>query len=108
MSGWNDQWYCQECCRTAFSWGQYYIEKCGSNFSTSSSSASDGSFRFAEVPNAKGYELTFSYVGYQTYVEKDVQVSVSGATTLSIILEDQVNQLEDVVVIGYGKQKKVI
>lgn len=82
------------------------LKNAGSNFSTSSSSASDGSFRFAEVPNAKGYELTFSYVGYQTYVEKDVQVSVSGATTLSIILEDQVNQLEDVVVIGYGKQKK--
>jgi TonB-dependent SusC/RagA subfamily outer membrane receptor len=35
-----------------------------------------------------------------------VQVSADGATTLSIILEDQVNQLEDVVVIGYGKQKK--
>ena len=77
-----------------------------SSFSTAASSASDGSFRFADVPNAKGYELTFSYIGYQSYVERNVQVSAAGATTLSIILEDQVNQLEDVVVIGYGKQKK--
>jgi hypothetical protein len=31
----------------------------GSSFSTAASSASDGSFRFADVPNGKGYELTF-------------------------------------------------
>ncbi|WP_286590815.1 TonB-dependent receptor [Sphingobacterium sp. N143] len=78
----------------------------GSNFSAAASSAADGTFRFSDVPDGKGYELTFSYIGYQHYVESNVQVSATGATTLSIILEDQVNQLEDVVVIGYGKQKK--
>ncbi len=82
------------------------VKNANSAFSTSATTNADGSFRFAEVPDGAGYTLTFSYVGYQTFVERNVKVSATGATTLSIVLLDEVNLLDDVVVIGYGKQKK--
>jgi TonB-linked SusC/RagA family outer membrane protein len=45
--------------------------------------------------------LVVSYVGYQT-----TEVSVNGRTSLNISLEAQPTSLTDVVVIGYGTQKK--
>jgi len=45
--------------------------------------------------------LSFSYLGFQTR-----DVPVNGRTTLNVSLQEQLNQLEDVVVVGYGVQKK--
>ncbi|PJJ59923.1 SusC/RagA family TonB-linked outer membrane protein [Hymenobacter chitinivorans] len=59
----------------------------------------DGSFALA-VPETAG-TLVFSYIGYQTQEQ-----SFSGATTLSIRLADDAKALEEVVVVGYGTQKK--
>lgn len=46
--------------------------------------------------------LVFSYVGYET---KEVQVE--GETTIDVVLISDVKLLEEVVVVGYGKQKRV-
>ena len=46
--------------------------------------------------------LVISYIGYDPR-----QVRVAGNTALSITLTPSANQLEDVVVIGYGAQKKI-
>lgn len=45
--------------------------------------------------------LVFSYIGFATK-----EVSVSGKTQLNISLSEGVNSLEEVVVVGYGTQKK--
>jgi TonB-linked SusC/RagA family outer membrane protein len=50
-------------------------------------------------PNAT---LTFSFIGYVT---KDL--ALSGQTTIQVALEAEVSQLSEVVVVGYGTQKKV-
>lgn len=45
--------------------------------------------------------LVFSYIGFKT-----VEISVNGQTTINVSLEEDVASLDEVVVIGYGTQKK--
>ena len=45
--------------------------------------------------------LVFSYIGYKTQ-----EVSVGGKTTLNVTMSEDAEQLDEVVVVGYGVQKK--
>ena len=58
----------------------------------------DGNFSF-EAP--KGSTLIVSYIGYQSQ-----EMQVSGNAPLKIILSEDTEKLDEVVVIGYGSQKK--
>lgn len=58
----------------------------------------DGNFTLSVPRNAK---LVISFVGYQTQ-----EVSVNGQTSLTVILKDDMQLLDEVVVIGYGTQRK--
>ncbi len=58
----------------------------------------DGNYQISVPSNAK---LSFSFIGYITQT-----VSVAGKTTINITLKDDSQALEEVVVIGYGTQKK--
>lgn len=58
----------------------------------------EGQFEIKASPNTV---LVISYIGYKTK-----EVSVGNRTSLSIILEDDTEVLEEVVVVGYGTQKK--
>lgn len=53
------------------------------------------------VPDANAV-LVFSYTGYQT-IEKDVK----GQTSINILMQSGQKSLDEVVVIGYGTQKRV-
>ncbi|MDR2496567.1 MAG: TonB-dependent receptor [Tannerellaceae bacterium] len=60
----------------------------------------DGKFALQQVPaNAT---LVFSYVGYLSQ-----EVAVGSRTTVNITLRDDTQTLEEVVVVGYGTQRKV-
>ncbi|WP_111309570.1 SusC/RagA family TonB-linked outer membrane protein [Confluentibacter sediminis] len=59
----------------------------------------DGKFTL-RVPSTNAV-LVFSYIGYQT-VEKEV----GNSDTINIVLNDSQMALDEVVVVGYGKQKK--
>lgn len=59
----------------------------------------NGKFTLKNLP--EGAVLTISYIGYQTQ-----KVSVAGQNTLRIIMKSEDTTLDDVVVIGYGVQKK--
>ncbi|AYL94492.1 SusC/RagA family TonB-linked outer membrane protein [Mucilaginibacter celer] len=61
--------------------------------------AVDGGFSIA-VPAANPV-LTISYVGFKTFT-----ANVAGKNTIAIVLEETKSQLNDVVVVGYGTQKK--
>jgi TonB-linked SusC/RagA family outer membrane protein len=63
------------------------------------STGADGSFSLS-IPNNTG-TLVFSFIGFQT---KEVPVPKSGS--LQVTLLDDTKALEEVVVIGYGTQKK--
>lgn len=58
----------------------------------------DGSFTISVSPDAN---LLVSYVGY-----KNLQVPVKGKNKLMVLLEENSEILNDVVVVGYGVQKK--
>lgn len=60
----------------------------------------NGAFTLS-VPE-KGEALVFSYIGMMSQ-----EVSIETNTTFNVVLQDDVQGLEEVVVIGYGTQKKV-
>ncbi|WNJ18678.1 TonB-dependent receptor [Pontibacter sp. G13] len=60
----------------------------------------DGEGRFS-IEAETGDVLVFSYLGYAKQ-----EVTVTEASTLNIRMEQDVTSLEEVVVIGYGQQKK--
>lgn len=58
----------------------------------------DGNFSF-EAP--KGSTLVVSYIGYQSQ-----EMQVSGNAPIKIVLSEDSEKLDEVIVIGYGSQKK--
>ncbi|MBC9797010.1 SusC/RagA family TonB-linked outer membrane protein [Sinomicrobium weinanense] len=58
----------------------------------------DGNFSIEASP---GEVLEVTYVGF-----KDRQVTVGDETTLNIVLQEDTSELDEVVVVGYGTQKK--
>ncbi|WP_169513460.1 SusC/RagA family TonB-linked outer membrane protein [Flexithrix dorotheae] len=58
----------------------------------------DGEFKLSANP---GETLIFSYIGYINQ-----EIEISSQTQLDIVLEPDMQQLEEVVVVGYGTQKK--
>jgi TonB-linked SusC/RagA family outer membrane protein len=69
---------------------------------TTSGTTTDANGNFEiSVPDANAV-LVFSYVGYAAQ-----EVTVGGRTTINITLQSSASELESVVVVGYGAQRKV-
>jgi len=66
---------------------------------TGTSSDADGNYSI-NVPSANS-TLVFSYIGYAA-----LSVQVNGRTTLDVSLTEEAEALEEIVVIGYGTQRK--
>lgn len=60
----------------------------------------DGNFTLQNVPS--GSTLVISYVGYVTQ-----EITFNGQQNLKIMLKEDTQQLDEVVVVGFGTQKKV-
>jgi len=60
----------------------------------------DGKFEL-NVPNASTQTVVFSFLGYKTQ-----ERAIGRNTNFNIVLDEDTKQLEDVVVVGYGVQKK--
>src|SRR5690606_20465339 len=54
-----------------------------------------------QVTTARDAVLLFSYVGYQSQ-----EVAVQGRPTVDVRMQPDIGALEEVVVVGYGTQKK--
>ncbi|MEO7461873.1 MAG: TonB-dependent receptor [Ferruginibacter sp.] len=61
----------------------------------------DKNGRFSIGPVQNGATLTFSYVGYTLQ-----EIKYSGASSVNINLDKDLRTLDDVVVVGYGTQRK--
>lgn len=61
----------------------------------------NGMYRLAVPDEYAGKALTFSYIGF---VKQDI--AISGRTTINVILKPESTGLDEVVVVGYGTQKK--
>jgi len=62
------------------------------------STASDGTYALS-VPD--GATLVFSSVGYE-----DIEVAVNGRTSIDVVMTSSVRLIDQVVVVGYGTQRK--
>lgn len=60
----------------------------------------DGKFTLSDI-NPKA-ELQFSYIGYATVLEK-----VNGRTVINLVMDTESQNLDEIVVVGFGTQKKV-
>jgi len=69
------------------------------NTSTGTTTDFDGNFTLSNVPS--GSILVFSYVGYITQ-----EITVTNNNDLVVIMQEDIAQLNEVVVIGYGTQRK--
>ncbi|MGG6548548.1 UNVERIFIED_CONTAM: carboxypeptidase-like regulatory domain-containing protein, partial [Prevotella sp. 15_C9] len=58
----------------------------------------DGNFTLSADANST---LVISFVGYVTQ-----EIALSGNTSINVLLKEDTQMLDDVVVIGYGTQKK--
>jgi len=52
------------------------------------------------------YDISARFVGYQHFFQAGVEVERGESTTLDIVLEPVLSELDEVVVVGYGTQKK--
>ncbi|RAV28145.1 SusC/RagA family TonB-linked outer membrane protein [Sinomicrobium soli] len=59
----------------------------------------DGNYTLDGVP--EDAVLVFSYIGY-----REQEIDVSGETTLNVTLEEDTQALDEVVVVGYGTQRR--
>ncbi|MEP1489856.1 MAG: TonB-dependent receptor [Algibacter sp.] len=66
--------------------------------STGAVSDFDGGF---SIKAKKGDILEFSYIGY-----KSQEITINSQTSLNIVLKEDTAELDEIVVIGYGQQKK--
>ena len=67
---------------------------------TSTGTITDLSGAF-EIKASENSKLSFSYIGFQTVV-----IDVNGRTSINVTLKDEDKSLNEVVVIGYGSQRK--
>ncbi|MGF7037614.1 TonB-dependent receptor [Mucilaginibacter lappiensis] len=68
--------------------------------STSTTTDNDGQYSIS-IPDGSG-TLAFSYLGFTTQ-----EVEVNGRNTINIQLKEKASALNEVIVVGYGTQKKV-
>ena len=61
----------------------------------------DGTFAISDVPGGKDAVLVFSFIGFRSQ-----EVKVGNQTFINVKLEEDAEQLEEVVVIGYGTARK--
>ena len=69
---------------------------------TNNGTISDLDGRFSLNLSSKDAVIVVSYIGYKT-----TEVAVNGRTDISVSLKEDSETLEEVVVVGYGTQKKV-
>ncbi len=68
---------------------------------TTSGAISDASGNYVVTANDANATLVFSFIGYITK-----EVPLAGQTTVNVAMEAEMSQLSEVVVVGYGTQKR--
>ncbi|QNL52007.1 SusC/RagA family TonB-linked outer membrane protein [Olivibacter sp. SDN3] len=67
--------------------------------------SSDGEGYFSLTLPPGSYTFDVSYIAYQAQQQKDVTVASGANVVLDFTLKDNIDALNEVVVVGYGKQK---
>ncbi|NML22326.1 SusC/RagA family TonB-linked outer membrane protein [Pseudoflavitalea sp. G-6-1-2] len=76
-------------------------------FSASTQTNDKGLFVFNVLPEGGPYAFTFTYVGHEKKVLSGYQYRKNEMITIAVKLQPAASSMNDVVVVGYGTQKKV-
>src|SRR5699024_4350230 len=68
---------------------------------TKTGTTTDENGTFSLSLTGEGQTLVFSFVGYQKK-----EVPINGRTTLNVVLREEVVEMDDIVVVGYGSQRR--
>lgn len=79
----------------------------GKNFKTATQSDASGLFKFAKLPAGGPYHFIFTSVGYGTTTMSGYTLKPGSNVSLVVRLTEATNGLNEVVVVGYGSQKKI-
>lgn len=82
------------------------IRNTKNNFNAGTSTDSSGVFAFPRISSAGSYSFTFSAVGFETQHLSGYQIKDNRPLSLAVKLKDASVTLDQVVVVGYGTQKK--
>lgn len=82
------------------------IRNTKNNFTSGVSTDLSGSFSFARIPSGGPYSFIFSAVGYESQTLSGYTVKEGITVSLMVKMKDSVASLEQVVVVGYGTQKR--
>ncbi|WP_270090770.1 SusC/RagA family TonB-linked outer membrane protein [Sphingobacterium sp. SYP-B4668] len=66
----------------------------------------EGIFSFDRIPEGQGYVITVSYLGFKTKTLSNYNIDSKDKVAITVALEQEQESLEEVVVVGYGKQRK--
>ncbi|MHA4809076.1 SusC/RagA family TonB-linked outer membrane protein [Flavitalea flava] len=79
----------------------------GKNFRTNKLSDSTGVFKFTKLPAGGPYHFTFTSVGYAAAAMSGYTLKPGSLISLVVRLTETSSGLNEVVVVGYGSQKKM-
>ncbi len=82
------------------------VKNTSTSFSSGTQTDSKGAFRFTNLPAGGPYTFTVSYVGYETQTLPDYTLRAGETATIAVKLKEAINALNQVVVVGYGAQRK--
>lgn len=82
------------------------IRNVSNNFTTGTSTDSTGMFTFSRIPAGGPYSFTFSAIGFERQTLSGYVIKDEATVSLMIKLKDSAEMIDQVVVIGYGTQKK--
>lgn len=67
---------------------------------------SKGLFKLQGLSSVQTYTITFSYIGFESYVVKNYKFKAGEQASLLVKLKEQTNTLDQIVVTGYSVQRK--
>lgn len=76
------------------------------NFNAGTSTDSLGKFKFSKVPEGGPYIITFSAVGYEAQTLAGYTIKNSVPLFLTVNMKSSASSLDQVIIVGYGTQKK--
>jgi TonB-linked SusC/RagA family outer membrane protein len=82
------------------------VKNARSNFSAGTQTDTTGVFRFAGLEAGAGYEFIFSSIGFQTQTVANNTLRAGSVFSLVIKMNESQKALSDIIVVGYGTQRK--
>lgn len=82
------------------------IRNTKTNFTSGTSTDSSGVFTFTKIPSGGLYSFTFSTVGYESQTLSGYNIKDNSTLSLVVKLAESAASLDQVVVVGYGTQKR--